>query len=410
MTRELSDIVSWLRTTDAVRERCGALYTLAQQDALKHFRLREDKLDGASKVVAQTIRKNYPDLSIPYHSRWRHFESARVNRWETLAQDADLTGDERARCAIDLCVTSVLLDAGAGATWAYREPATGLRLGRSEGLAIASFDMFAAGAFSANAKQHPLRADSEALERFDATMLSHGFQVTNSNHLHGLAGRAALIANLGKCIKGNTNVFGEPARIGNLYDHLKAQATNGSIKAHSVLSAVLEAFADIWPGRISLGGANLGDVWRHCDVTTDDESNQLVPFHKLSQWLTYSLLEPLEQSGLVIEGIDELTGLAEYRNGGLFIDTGVLEEKHSEVTSSAHPPESEIIIEWRALTVALLDRIAVAVRRDLDVDANTLPLAKILEGGTWSAGRALAKERRPNAAPPITIVSDGTVF
>ena len=39
-----------------------------------------------------------------------------------------------------------------------------------------------------------------------------------------------------------------------------------------------------------------------------------------------------------------------------------------------------------------------------------LPLAKILEGGTWSAGRKIARERRSDGGPPITLLSDGTLF
>ncbi|MGE0634502.1 MAG: DUF1688 family protein, partial [Pseudobdellovibrionaceae bacterium] len=38
------------------------------------------------------------------------------------------------------------------------------------------------------------------------------------------------------------------------------------------------------------------------------------------------------------------------------------------------------------------------------------PLAKVLEGGTWWAGRFLAAEKRQGGPPPIQIKSDGTVF
>jgi len=37
-------------------------------------------------------------------------------------------------------------------------------------------------------------------------------------------------------------------------------------------------------------------------------------------------------------------------------------------------------------------------------------LARVLEGGTWAAGRRIARERRPDGAPPLAIESDGTVF
>jgi hypothetical protein len=60
--------------------------------------------------------------------------------------------------------------------------------------------------------------------------------------------------------------------------------------------------------------------------------------------------------------------------------------------------------------VALLDRIAQHVRGHLGFDAERLPLVKVLEAGTWFAGRVLAAERRSGGGPPIAVVSDGTVF
>jgi hypothetical protein len=135
-----------------------------------------------------------------------------------------------------------------------------------------------------------------------------------------------------------------------------------------------------------------------------------VPLHKLSQWLAYSLIEPLQWAGFTVTDIDGLTGLAEYRNGGLFVDTGVLALRDPAATMREHDVASPLVVEWRALTVALLDRLAEALRRRLDMDATTLPLAKVLEGGTWAAGRQIARDRRADGAPPIKVMSDGTVF
>ena len=67
-------------------------------------------------------------------------------------------------------------------------------------------------------------------------------------------------------------------------------------------------------------------------------------------------------------------------------------------------------MEWRALTVALLDEIAPLVRGKLGLTAAQLPLAAVLEGGTWSAGRRIAKEKRADGGPPVRIISDGSVF
>jgi hypothetical protein len=135
-----------------------------------------------------------------------------------------------------------------------------------------------------------------------------------------------------------------------------------------------------------------------------------VPFHKLSQWLAYSLIEPLEGAGIEVTDLDRLTALAEYRNGGLLIDLGMLRPKHDAVLGEAHPGVSEIVVEWRALTVALIDRLAERIRAKLGLTPAQLPLAKVLEGGTWAAGRRIARELRPGGGPPLQLMSDGTLF
>ena len=161
---------------------------------------------------------------------------------------------------------------------------------------------------------------------------------------------------------------------------------------------------------MELGGVNLGDVWPHPQLPETGPGSNLVPFHKLSQWLTYSLLEPLQDLELAITDLDQLTGLAEYRNGGLFVDCGVLSLKDPAAQAIAHPPSSPLIVEWRALTLCLLDDLAAHLRQTLSMNAETLPLVKILQGGTWTAGRQIAAEKRPGGGPPIQLASDGTVF
>jgi hypothetical protein len=180
--------------------------------------------------------------------------------------------------------------------------------------------------------------------------------------------------------------------------------------APHILAALLEGLGPIWPGRIELAGTNLGDVWRHPHAGGNGPSAGLVPFHKLSQWLAYSLFEPLTSAGHSIAQPGALTGLPEYRNGGLFVDLGVLVPKHDAVRNAVHAPGDEVIVEWRALTVALLDRVAQLVREKLGKTPAELPLPNILEGGTWAAGRAVAARLRPDGGSPIQIASDGTVF
>jgi hypothetical protein len=165
---------------------------------------------------------------------------------------------------------------------------------------------------------------------------------------------------------------------------------------------------EIWPGRLVYQGVNLGDVWAYPKLGPAEEG--YVPFHKLSQWLTYSLIEPLTEAGFAVMELDGLTGLAEYRNGGLFLDAGVLSLKDRGLLAEEHSPASELIVEWRALTVQLLDRIAILVREKLGLSQTQFPLAKVLEGGTWWAGRKLAGQLRSDNSPPLKIKSDGTVF
>jgi Protein of unknown function (DUF1688) len=402
--------VRWLRTPEAVRARAALVLQAAGAGATAHLRVDRSRLDHAADVVVRLTRAQYPDLAIPLHSRWRHLELGGRNRWrECLARLDVLDADEIARIRFDLVVPSVLLDAGAGAAWRWREPASGELFARSEGLALASLALFERGLLSSH-RSRPLRSDAAALRALEAQSLAEVFQVGPDNPLLGVEGRALLLNRLGAAIELGPERFGAPARLGNLYDYLKRQARNGKLPARVILVALLESLASIWPGRIELGGHNLGDVGRHPAARTQDATSGLVPFHKLSQWLAYSLVEPLEDAGIEVVDLDALTALAEYRNGGLLIDSGVLVPKHAAVLDGAHRADSEIVVEWRALTIALIDRLADRVRSQLGLSPAELPLGKILQGGTWSAGRELARQLREDGGPPLRVISDGTVF
>lgn len=396
----------------AVRERCAAVTAFVAAGESAHFTWHPERIAAVADYVASTIRQRFPTLAVPYHSRWRHFEAGGagtvVDRWAILCERAGLTGDEhreeRARIGIDLVIPSVLLDAGAGADWRYRDPASDLILTRSEGLGVATFDLFARGGFSARDGE-PLRADAGRLARVEPSMLATAFQVAQHNPLVGVEGRAQLVRRLGEVAQATPAVFGTPARLGNLYDYLKAHASGGHLDAAFVLHTLLIALGPVWPGRVVLEGVSLGDCWRH-DALPDG----LVPFHKLTQWLTYSLLEPLEDAGLTITGLNALTGLPEYRNGGLLYDFELMVPRDAEFAQRSHTVDEPAIIEWRALTVTGLDLVADAVREALGLDAASFPLARVLEGGTWAAGRRIAAQRRPGGPPPFPIDSDGTVF
>jgi len=407
-----TDAAHGLLNAAAVRARAHEMLDLALAGRIDGWRVDLERLPETARFVAGVIRDQYPDLKVPFHARWRHFVFGGRDLWADLAAGAAFKdADDRARTAFDLAIVSVLLDAGSGPGWRYRDAASGIEAARSEGLALASLRMFQAGAFS-NAADQPLRADAAELATLSPTELADGFQVTTDNPLAGLDGRAALLNRLGDQAVARPDLFAlrDSPRPGGLYDAITARAIDGRLAAPVILEVLLEALGPVWQDRLSLGGVDLGDTWRHPAMQRGDATDGLVPIHKLSQWLSYSLVEPLMAAGLQVTDLDGLTGLAEYRNGGLFLDMGVV--ALADPTDAAKPwsVSDPLIVAWRSMTVALLDRIAPLVRAELGVTPDQMPLASVLEGGTWAAGRRVAATKREGGGPPLTILSDGTVF
>jgi hypothetical protein len=385
----MTDPIRALLSAAAVRERAHEMLELALAGKVDGWRVDLDRLADAADLTAAVTRENYPDLAIPFHARARHFVAGPPRLPE---------GDpaKRARAAFDLVILSVLLDAGTGPGWRFVDPVSGGTFTRSEGLAVASQRMAEAG-------------DLDDLPGLDAARLARAFQVSDDNPLAGLEGRAALLRRLGAQVLARPDLF-PGGRPGGLYDTLAARADAGILPAPAILEALLEALGPIWADRLTIDGIPLGDCWRHPAIERDDATDGLVPLHKLSQWLSYSLIEPLEEAGTKVSDVDGLTGLAEYRNGGLFVDLGVLALADPADVTREHHVSDPLIVAWRALTVALLDRMAPLVRERLGVDEASFPLARMLEGGSWAAGRRIAAEKRPGGGPPFNIISDGTVF
>ncbi len=420
VVRHGPDAFNVLRDPATIRARCAAITRAVGDGCSPHFRIDRSRLDEVAQRVEALTRAAWPDLQVPLHSRWRHFGAGGVDRVRRLDELLDgRNEDEQARARVDLAVVSVLLDAGAGPDWRYREAAGEQALARSEGLAVASFDAFVAGRFSSS-PDDPLRVDGAVLRRLDAAALKVAFQVDAGNPMVGLEGRVALLNRLGSAL---AQVAGGPrqARPALLYDRIDALAGTSTglprqVEAADILRTVLDVLTPIWRHGAVLHGTPLGDVWPH--PWAGGESTRpgslgttagLVPFHKLSQWLSYSLVEPLRSAGIEVVALDALTALPEYRNGGLLIDGGVLVPRDPRVLQRRWRPGDELIVEWRALTVSLIDELAPLIRGRLQLDARQLPLGAILEGGTWAAGRAFADELR-DGAPPLQIDSDGTVF
>jgi hypothetical protein len=398
------NVVHTLRELKTIRERCQQVFARAVDGKTLHFELNLQQLDPCADYVVSVIRENYPDLVIPRHSRWRHLPVADVKTLSTSWPSDPL---EHARRKLDLVTVSVLLDAGAGDEWSYHCFTSGTKKTRSEGLAVASFHMFQEGLFSSDVAV-PHRVNSHGLESMTLSALSKGFQVGPGNSLVGLEGRHALLRSLAAAMRAAPQYFGtEVHRPGNIVDFVLKSVVNGRVSIKVLWEAIIVGLEPVWPCK----GHQRGDVWCYSELKQIGVNcSDFIPFHKLSQWLTYSMIEVFEEIGVQFDELDLMTGLAEYRNGGLMIDFDVLVPKDPLILSRPFHTGSEVVVEWRALTVCLLDRVAEVVRTKLGLTAEQLPLANVLEGGTWQAGRNIAATKRPGGSPPIRTHLTGTVF
>lgn len=401
-----------LRQPASIRLRCANIARAIDAGASSWFRVVPAALPAVVDHVANETRRNYPDLRVPAHSRWRHFEAGGIDRAATLERLLQpLSLAERRRSAVDLAVVSVLLDAGAGADWHWRDR-DGRIYQRSEGLGVASFEAFVSGAFSSR-PEHALQVDGPALAALSPARLAQWLQSSAERPLLGLESRCQLLRRLGVLLIADRERFGLDARPGHLIDTLIAtdpapQGDGDRIDAAAILTRLLDALAPIWSTPSRIGDHALGDCWRHPFAGGSGLSAGWVPFHKLSQWLCYSIDDALRRLGVGVVGESALTALPEYRNGGLLIDAGLLQPTPRLQAEPAMTVDHEAIIEWRALTVDWIDRLHPLVTAALGLSTAALPLAALLQGGTWSAGRRLAEGR--HGAPPLPLLTDGTVF
>lgn len=341
---------------------------------------------------------------------------------------SSVTTQERCRRLIDLFLVSVLLDAGAGPTWQYKSKESGRFYRRSEGLAVASLEMFKAGMFSSN-PDNQCQVDAEGLKKLNVAAMSKALQVTEANPMNGLEGRTNLLLRLADALRGNPEMFTDDARPGCMLSECLPQSANSrrtnnpldyllshpSTQASSVplipvptlWNVLMDGLGPIWPNtRTKLDGQSLGDAWP-CESLPDtgNPADRIIPFHKLTQWLCYSLMTPMTKLLHVhFAGVELLTGLPEYRNGGLLVDTGLLTLKPDDAVRGLQQyqynamkegqpnvevvplfsADDPVIVEWRALTVCFLDDLLIEVNNQLGLRGNhQLSLAQMLEAGTW---------------------------
>lgn len=406
---ETSGEAGRLLTADAVRTAAERIFALAEAGKLAHFTLDMARLDPLADRVVEEIARTAGEEGAPFHACWRNFAAGGHDRWEMLAAYRQWPGVRgMGRAAFDLAFLAALLGAGPGSEWRYREETTGEKFSGAEGLAVATLSMFASGLFSADPLD-PLRADATALARLTDAELADGLQVTDDNPLGGFAGRATLLRRLGETVALRDDVFAvdEDLRPGCLFDRLIEEAGDNALEAAGILDAVLGAIAPVWPERVAIDDIPLGDTWPFSAL--GDGKAGLVPLHAMAQEIAYSLVEPLIWAGVDVGKFDGLTGIADPAHGALFLEAGVLLPRDRADLSKPHGPADAFTVEWRALTVALVDRLADRVRALAGLDADGLPIACVMQGGTLPLARKIALEKPAATELPLGFAADGTV-
>lgn len=257
--------------------------------------------------------------------------------------------------------------------------------------------------------------------------MAAGLQSRPGNEIAGVEGRTDLLVRLGEAMAAKDDFFGFDGRPGSIVDHLlghpSTQASSMLIVPLPVLwNVLMTGLSPIWPtNRTAINGVSLGDAWpcqsmpqpgNSAKVSAFPNSSNaaawesILPFHKLTQWLTYSLMQPMQQLlKMHFAGTELLTGLPEYRNGGLFVDMGVLNLKKDDLerglenyndwvrrtgakgveVAPMFEPSEDIIVEWRGVTVGFLDMLCTEVNKALksELGGNEMTLAQLLEAGSW---------------------------
>lgn len=393
-----------LLTARTVRDRAQRLLELARTDALADWILDERALPAVADTVAAVVRDRYPRLDVPPYSCWRRFTFDGRDLWaERAASMTWADAPSRARAEFDLAVVAVLLDVAVDPHWRYRDAATGIDASGADALALATLRLFEAGGFSGRADE-PLRVDAASLIALTGERLARGLGVSPESPLPALEAVVPLLQRLGHLLVAEPTWF-DGGRPGGLFDTFAESARERWLPAAEILRALLLALGELEGGRARLAGVPLGDCWVHAALDTNaDRFSGFVPLHASSQRLAYSLIEPLQRSGVAVTDVEALTGIADQCNGELFIDGGVLRPRARDALTTVHEASHPLVVGWRSLTVALLDELAPLVRARLDVTRARFPLACLLEGGTAEAGRRMAAARRPAGAPLLTVV------
>ena len=290
----------------AIRARCAHGAAAAERGTLAHFAIDRGRLGRGRRLRRRDRRASaIPPSTSRYHSRWRAFRGRRP-RLAGAERAAALAGRPRRDARASLRPrgrASVLLDAGAGDALALRRcrhrraPRRARRASR-----VASLDLFRARRALEPIPHARCGRRRKALRALDARALARCVPgAATTTRWSGSTAACRCCNRLGAALEPEPGhvrhaaAARRPVRL-----PAQSQSQTASCRPRRSWRRCSRRSAPIWPGRLALGGVNLGDVWRHPAAASGDPTDGLVPFHKLSQWLAYSLIEPLEDAGIAV--------------------------------------------------------------------------------------------------------------
>lgn len=398
-------IASVLRTTQTVRDRCGQVLAWTRASHSPWFEVDDDALEVAARRLATLTRQLHADQGGPIAGCWRRFAAGGVDRrvWLERLLAAE-PPEQRTHARIDLAVVCEYLGQVPDDSWSYAEAATGQRFTGREGLAVALWHAFCAGLFSSD-PQRPLQADAAGLRGVVTDHLGLALQAGRAWAWPDLQACAIALRRLGEVLSEQPEVFGEAGRPSGLFDTLispygVAVPHTADIRAHDILSQLLMTLSGLTPGGAQIGGVALGDCWQHPAAHGAGEG--WVPLHARMQAITCALLEPFEWAGVQVRELSALTALADVLHGNLLLDTAVLRLRDPQSARTVWPRDAEIVIEWRALTVALLEELAPRVQHHRGRGDAGPGTAGLLIGRFEPAATALTL-LRPEGRPALRV-------
>lgn len=352
--------VERLHRLETVRERAWMLLAAVERGESEHFNLSPESVSTVALALASAIRETTPDLRPPLATLWPRLQRDHPAAVERLAASvAGLDGQGRARAGADMALLALVI-APDGV-----EPGLG---------ALAQF--FAAGGTTTRPADGPA-LNAPGLRRLLAGDTAVALPDELRPVLQDPATRQRL-ETLATGLEQDAETFGADGRFGTLLDRIAGPARSDGLTAQGMLDRLGPLLDPVAGSTVRIGGSIAGDIWRHPLAWADDRSRELVPFHCLLQSLVLDLVEPLAEAGIKLDGLEELTVPATRRLAADILRLGLVNPRHAAVARLRHPPGSDIVVELRALSIALADRLVDRLRQELNLTVRDLPAVRIV--------------------------------